>query len=109
MSVDGMLPFQANSHGVKLKKSRGRLGGAALPAIANRMLVERLLGGMSIDGAPFFEAASHGPKKRRAGSCGAQPPICKQIAAFFEAGSHGSTFNMRKGCYLCTPCSFYNA
>ena len=31
-------------------------------ALANRMLVERLLEGMSIDGAPVFEAGAHGLK-----------------------------------------------
>ena len=58
MSVDGTLPFQANSHGLKCSKSRE--GWAQPPAFASRMLVGRLLEGMSSYGAPFLEAASHG-------------------------------------------------
>ena len=60
MSVDGTLPFQANSHGLSLERA-GRVG-RSCPAFANRMLVERKLEGMSIDGVPVFEAASHGLK-----------------------------------------------
>ena len=39
----------------------------------NRMLIERLLDGMSIDGAPFFEPGSHGLKFGGRGG-GGQPP-----------------------------------
>ena len=47
------------------------LARGAGPPFANRMLIERLLDGMSIDDTPFF-----------------------------EAGSHGSKFHMRRGCFF---------
>ena len=65
MSIEGAPFFEAASHGLKLKKSRGLGGrGAAKPPFANRVLIERLLDAMSIDGTPFFEAGSHGLKGR---------------------------------------------
>ena len=64
MSVDGTLSFLANSHGLNFTKG-GEGCEAQPPAFANRLLVEKLLEGISIDGVPFFEAASHGLWGRR--------------------------------------------
>ena len=55
------------------KKQRG-----VPTALANRMLLETLslFEGRSIEGAPFFEAASHGLKfKKSGGFGGAAPPF----------------------------------
>ena len=48
-----MSPLKTRLHGQKTKE-----GGPTAPA--NRILLERLLERMSIEGAPLFEAASHG-------------------------------------------------
>ena len=59
MSVDGTRSFQANSHGLTFKKERGGLRGAPLcKQNARRKAAE----GMSIGGASFLEADSHGSK-----------------------------------------------
>ena len=63
MSVDSTPTFEANSHGFKFRES-GRL-------FANRMLVERLPEGMSIDGASFFGSRDFKLKTR--GGFGGQP------------------------------------
>ena len=50
--------LKAGLHGKKSK--------SGVPtALANRMLLEGLLEGMSIERAPFFEAASHGVYKMK--------------------------------------------
>ena len=59
-----------------MAKSLKELGAQLLP-FSNRMLIERLPAGMSIDGTPFFEAGSHALKERRGGTL---LPICKHHA-----------------------------
>ena len=49
---------------VKFSSSGGGGGGPQTPPFASRMLTERLLDGVFIDGTAFFEAGSCGLKER---------------------------------------------